>query len=120
MGHLRRKRAGMRTGLVGGSNAEGEEGPQTVDDVGDSVGSADALQEDALIVVKEEAEDSGVVAVVVEESPEASWLFLFSVHRCKWGRFKAGTPFLGERWASVSKDKDSNLFTEQSSDIVRQ
>ena len=118
MGHLRRKRAGMRTGLPGESSAEEEEGSQTVDDVGDSVGSADGLQEGALIVVKEEAEDSRVVAVAVEESPEAS-LFLVSAHRCKWGKFKAGTPFLGERWASVSKDKDKDLFTEQSSDIVR-
>ena len=120
MGHLRRKRAGTRTGLLGGSNAGEEEGTQTVDDVGDSVGSADALQEDALIVVKEEGEDSRVVAAAVEESPEVSWLlFLASAHICKWGKFKAGTPVLGERWASVSNDKDSDLFTEQSSDIVR-
>lgn len=111
----------MRTGLLGGSNAEEEDRSRTVDDVGDSA-SADALQEDALVVVKEEVEDSRVVAVAVEESPdpEASWLFLVSAHRCKWGKFKAGTPFLGERWAPVSKeDKDSDLFTERSSDIVR-
>jgi hypothetical protein len=62
----------MRTGLLGGSNAEEGEGSKTADDVGDSA-SADALEEDALVVVKEVVEDSRVaLAVAVEESPEAS------------------------------------------------
>ena len=53
----------MRTGLLGGSNAEEEDRSQMVDDVGDSASA------DALVVV--EVEDSRVVAVAVEESPEA-------------------------------------------------
>ena len=45
-----------------------------VDDVGDSVGSADELQEYVLVVAKEEAVDSRVVEVAIEEVPEeASW-----------------------------------------------
>jgi len=92
-GHLRRRRAGTRTGLRGGSSAE-EEG-RAVDDVGDSVGSVDEQREYALIVVKEVAVDSRVVVVAMEEAPEASSLFLVSTHRCKWGKNKVLT-LLGE------------------------
>jgi hypothetical protein len=43
--YIRRKRAGTRIGLPGGPKAEGEVGG-SIDDVGDSVGSADEVRED--------------------------------------------------------------------------
>jgi hypothetical protein len=43
--NMRRKRAGTRIGLPGGPNAEGEAGG-SIDDVEDSVGSADEVRED--------------------------------------------------------------------------
>jgi len=42
---MRRKRAGTRIGLPGGHKAEGEAG-RSIDDVEDSVGSADEVRED--------------------------------------------------------------------------
>jgi hypothetical protein len=55
IGHLRRKRAGTRVGLHGGTEAEkvpGDGGSD--DDVGDSVGWADDVREDGLSGVEEE------------------------------------------------------------------
>ena len=43
--YIRRKRAGTRIGLPGGPKAEGEAGG-SIDDVADSVGSADEVRED--------------------------------------------------------------------------
>jgi len=100
----------MRTGLLGGSNAEEEEG-WAVDDVGDSVRSADELQDCVVIVVKEEAVDSRLVEEAVEVPEAASWAFLVSAQRRKRGKVKASIP-LGWIRAPVSEEGDA--FTEQS------
>jgi hypothetical protein len=115
MGHLRRKRAGTRVGLRGGTEAEKvpEDGRSEDDDVGDSVGSAYDVREDGLSVVEEETVDSRAV-VVEEAAPNASSPGLFSMRKCNRGksRRRATRPWVG--WAAENKVG----FIEQSSDIA--
>ena len=88
MGHLRRKRAGTRVGLDGGTEAEKAPGDGgSDDDVGDSVGSADGVREEGFSVVEEEAVDSPAV-VMAEAAPDASWRGLFPMRKCNRGKLR--------------------------------
>jgi hypothetical protein len=107
----------MRTGLLGGSNAEEEEA-EAVDDVGDSVGSADELQDCVVIVVKEEAVDSRVVEAAVEVPEAASWAFLVSAQRRKRGKVRASIPLGGTRAPVIEEGDAFTTKQSRSSDIV--